>query len=253
MEWRPRIVTACIWSIPLLAADIGYIMQHGVDVAAVGFTALAVLPAWAFLDRNVDVRLPGGGGLTITDQEVKKAREELVESAPKAVAHVEEELPQIQEHAKARAALPSMSISGTAAGTQAKQTGSGVGEVMPPALLQDVPELYLGLNLRGAGLAKRLYYAQAYRQGVPLSRLLSELERTGVLEEGFAASLREFVSFGNRAAHGAIVDEAAADEALKSEKLVLGTLEQLIGRLRRLKNLEPDAERAGSPPDPWEN
>lgn len=95
-----------MWTLPLALVDFGYVHSHGFDAASVGFTALTLLPAWAVLGRNVDLKFPGGG-VKITGEDVEKAADKLAESAPQAVKRVEGELPRIQQEARERAALAS--------------------------------------------------------------------------------------------------------------------------------------------------
>jgi hypothetical protein len=255
MEWQSRIVTACLWCLPLLGVDIGYIVQHGFDAASIGFTVLAVLPAWAFLGRNVDLKFPGGG-LKISGEEVGKVTARLIEAAPKAVEHVQAELPLLRQQARDRAALlPAQEAPNTiedkpslftdfATALRRKWSENDYQNFLSLTaqkwsdvnlLPQIDPNLAL-VNLR-IEIEKRLNRISELVdlpvRRLPISRMIIELSRIGVLDADFAGVLKRFVDFGNQAAHGADVDAQAAVEILQSQDLALSTLDSIIDRLSR--------------------
>jgi hypothetical protein len=66
----------------------------------------------------------------------------------------------------------------------------------------------------------------------PLMLVFRDLQAKGVLKEAVLSGLQELVTFGNQAAHGAIVDPAAAHWAAQYGPVVIGELERLLAIAR---------------------
>lgn len=227
------VTTVLLWSLPLAIADIGYIHQHGFDAASIGFTALAFLPAWIFVERNVDLKLLGSQ-FKVTTADVEKAAEKLVEAAPRTLRKAESNLSHVQAgEAKRFAALPD--------GLRAKGFYSDRLETLRPIIKTRENARLASLDSYANRVLVRFRFEIEQRlykiaelldfSDLSLLDILFHLRKLEILDHEFAIGLERFITFGDRAAHGAKVEVSLSPQALESQRIALETLDKVIADL----------------------
>ena len=244
MNWKQRTIGACLWSIPLAAFDIAYMLQHGADALAFGFVAITCLPAWLFVGRNIDVKIMGVGHMKISGEEIEKnVLEKLQASAPETLKQVEEQAPALKQAAIERAALPSPLPEG---GAQFK-IHRAVTSLSTLRALKDTLDIWGGGYQRTIWEGAPNYALIALRIEIErrlnriatilelpvrgLTPLIMKLAQMNVFSREFSTALHRLVTLGNEAAHGAVVDQNALPDIIQSSEIALSTLDEIISKL----------------------
>jgi len=177
----------------------------GIDMTAVALLLIAAFPfASTFLKSLASsglriVEMPGGFRIKLAD--VRAATEKV-------------------QRGWASVQLPALQVSAAATVSKAAPSGTDVLPEDPIAMIREVAskDANLALVAFRIEIEKRIRRiaeaSQLKCSGIPLSRLIRELEIREMIPIEVSAGLMDLVALGNRAAHGAIVDPPAADWVL---------------------------------------
>lgn len=219
-----------------------HVAAHGMDYAALLGGVIALLPAWAFIGRDVDLSILGQRVHIITSSDVDSAAKEVIKAGPAAI----EQARKVPEASTGRKAITSEKLN-----ILTKQS-SGWSDLTPEDQLDFLRARYDGLNslsdLRNttrdpnlALVALRIDIERRIRQMAeildipsanhPLAQLVRDIERREVLPSHFADGLLRLVDYGNRAAHGAKVAPQVVDDVANEGADVVRTLDRMIAEL----------------------
>jgi hypothetical protein len=160
------------------------------DSITLGLLIVAILPWFSALIESA--KFPGGWEVKFRD--VKSAGDRVVASSPPSTQAV---------------ALP-------------KPSFLSIAETDPNLALVG---LRIEIETRVRKLAER---ADLPIEGIPLTRLVDELGRRGVIDKNAQGGLRELIFAGNQAAHGATVERSAADWAIDVGPQILQALDEKL-------------------------
>ena len=193
---KQRAVLLSITTVALSFA-VGHLVWPAakIDVITLGFLAFAVLPWLRGILKGV--KLPGGLEITLADAE-------------KAAEKINEDSRLIQVSASAEEPL------------QAKQVSEITSSSDPNLALV---ALRIEIERRLRALAAKNGLGTGERS---LSRLVTQLERQGVLRSATAEGILTMVRYGNEAAHGAKVDPDVALWVPVEGKRVLDILDYVL-------------------------